>query len=149
MLTKKQQEAFDTILSFLDNVSFQIPKDLQEEYQEFTITVNNNAMKKISDSFRSAVYDMETYLEENKKVIEDYMKYTQTAEYKETSAFRMMQSLRQFQNECGYQDIFIPAMCQLSNSYREYYEALQKANEVFLRRYPDGQNRLLNDKKDK
>ena len=77
------------------------------------------------------------------------MKYTQTAEYKETSAFRMMQSLRQFQNESGYQDIFIPAMCQLSNSYREYYEALQKANEVFLRRYPDGQNRLLNDKKDK
>ena len=149
MLTKKQQEAFDTILSFLDNVSFQIPKDLQEEYQEFTITVDNNAMKKISDSFRSAVYDMETYLEENKKVIEDYMKYTQTAEYKETSAFRMMQSLRQFQNESGYQDIFIPAMCQLSNSYREYYEALQKANEVFLRRYPDGQNRLLNDKKDK
>ena len=149
VLTKKQQEAFDTILSFLDNVSFQIPKDLQQEYQEFATTVDNNAMKKISDSFRSAVYDMETYLEENKKVIEDYMKYTQTAEYKETSAFRMMQSLRQFQNECGYQDIFIPAMCQLSNSYREYYEALQKANEVFLRRYPDGQNRLLNDKKDK
>lgn len=58
-------------------------------------------------------------------------------------------ALNVIKNESGYQDIFIPAMCQLSNSYREYYEALQKANEVFLRRYPDGQNRLLNDKKDK
>ena len=39
-------------------------------------------------------------------------------------------------------DIFIPAMRRLSPSYREYYQNLLKANEVFLERFPDLKDRL-------
>ena len=37
----------------------------------------------------------------------------------------------------GYNDIFIPAMCQLSESYRKYHEGLSAANEMLSKKYTE------------
>ncbi|MDE6052423.1 MAG: MerR family transcriptional regulator [Lachnospiraceae bacterium] len=135
--TQEQQEAFDTIIAFLDGVHFEIPDDLREYYDEITADFNDRILDNVSAGMRSAILDIEKYIDENREVIESSMVYKKTAEYKSSQAYRMEEVLKQFNSTSGYSDIFIPAMCRLSKSYREYYETLQIANEKFLQRYPE------------
>lgn len=130
--TEEQQEAFDTIIAFLDGIHFQIPDDLRAYCDEVTMSVAENA----SASVRSAVCDFEDYMDENRDVIETCIAYKQSEEYKSSQVYRLEETLRQFNSTSGYNDIFIPAMCRLSESYRAYYEMLQTANQKFLQRYP-------------
>ena len=134
--TEEQQEAFDAIIAFLDGIQFQIPNDLRAYYDEVTMSVDGAVAENASASVRSAVCDFENYMDENRDVIETCMAYKQSEEYKASQAYRLEETLRQFNSTSGYNDIFIPAMCRLSESYREYYEMLQRANEKFLQRYP-------------
>ncbi|MDE7415960.1 MAG: MerR family transcriptional regulator [Lachnospiraceae bacterium] len=135
--TEEQQEAFDTIIAFLDGVHFEIPDDLREYYDEITADFNDRILDNVSAGMRSAVLDMEKYIDENREVIESCMAYKKTAEYKSSQAYRMEEMLKQFTSTSGYNDIFIPAMCRLSRFYQEYYETLKSVNEKFLQRYPE------------
>ncbi len=135
--TEEQQEAFDTIIAFLDGVHFEIPDDLREYYDEITADFNDRILDNVSAGMRSAILDMEKYIDENREVIESCMAYKKTAEYKSSQAYRMEEMLKQFNSTSGYNDIFIPAMCRLSRFYQEYYETLQSVNEKFLQRYPE------------
>lgn len=134
--TEEQQEAFDTIIAFLGGIQFQIPDDLQAYYDEVTMSVDDAVAENASASVRSAVCDFENYMDENRDVIETCMAYKQSEEYKASQAYRLEETLKQFNSTSGYSDIFIPAMCRLSESYRAHYEMLQRANEKFLQRYP-------------
>ena len=78
----------------------------------------------------------EQYIHDNKDMLEQYRAVMESEEYKATPAYRLQECLKQFQNESGYNEVFIPAMQRLSPSYREYYKALQIANETFIRQYP-------------
>lgn len=44
--TDRQQEAYDTIVSFLDKVDFDIPADLREYLDEITITLDESFMER-------------------------------------------------------------------------------------------------------
>lgn len=134
--TEEQQEAFDTIIAFLGGIQFQIPDDLQAYYDEVTMSVDDAVAENASASVRSAVCDFENYMDENRDVIETCMAYKQSEEYKASQAYRLEETLKQFNSTSGYSDIFIPAMCRLSESYRAHYEMLQRANEKLLQRYP-------------
>lgn len=134
--TDEQQEAFQTIINFLDNTDFRIPDDLREYLDEIFIHFDSSFMEGFSSQIRTAIQDTEKYILENRKTIEDYMAYKQSDFYKTTPAYRLEKLLHQFTDTSGYNDIFLPAMCRLSKSYREYHEALLKADEIFLREYP-------------
>lgn len=134
--TEEQQEAFDTIIAFLGGIQFQIPDDLRAYYDEVTMSVDDAVAENASASVRSAVCDFENYMDENRDVIEICMAYKQSEEYKTSQAYRLEETLKQFNSTSGYSDIFIPAMCRLSESYRAHYEMLQRANEKLLQRYP-------------
>lgn len=134
--TDEQREAFDTIIAFLDGIHFEIPDDLREYYDEITVSVDDNILANASAGLRSAVCDIERYIDENREVIESCIAYKQTAKYKESQAYRLEETLKQFNSTSGYNEIFIPAMCQLSESYREYYEMLQTSDKKILQRYP-------------
>lgn len=134
--TGEQQEAFDTVIAFLDGIQFEIPDDLRAYYDEVTMSVDDAVAENASASVRSAVCDFENYMDENRDVIETCMAYKQSEEYKTSQAYRLEETLKQFNSTSGYSDIFIPAMCRLSESYRAYYEMLQRANEKLLQRYP-------------
>lgn len=135
--TQEQQDAYDTIVTFLDNTQLVIPDDLQEFYDMMKAEFSGYDFEKMSTGVRSAVSDIETYLDENREVIEHYMEYTRTEEYRATPVYRMAEMLKQFNKESGYNDFFIPAMCRLSQSYRKYHESLQIADGKFLERYPN------------
>lgn len=134
--TEEQQEAFDTIIAFLDGIQFQIPDDLRAYYDEVTMSFDDTVAESVSAGMRSAVCDIEKYMDENREVIETCMAYKQSEEYKTSQVYRLEEILKQFNSTSGYNDILIPAMCRLSESYRAYYEMLQTASQKFLQRYP-------------
>ena len=82
-----------------------------------------------------ALADPEQYIHNNKEMLEQYRAVVESEEYKTTPAYRLQEYLKQFQMESGYNDVFIPAMQRLSPAYREYYKALQAANEVFVQHF--------------
>lgn len=129
VLTKEQQEAYDTVISFLDHAEFQIPADLQEYVDEIAVDYDEAFAENVSAGMKEALQDIEKYLTDHRETIEEYRAFKQSGEYKSTPLYRFEKSLRQFTETSGYNDVFIPAMCRLSNSYREYHEMLQKADE--------------------
>lgn len=42
-----------------------------------------------------------------------------------------------FCESSGYYDVFIPAMRKLSPLYNAYYEQMLKANDKFMKNYPE------------
>ncbi len=140
VMTDKQQEAFDTIITFLDNTCFDIPDELKKYLDETAVHFDESFAERLSTYQNDAIQDTEKYITEHREEIEHYIKFKQSDEYKATPAYRLEQSLRQFTRNSGYNDVFIPAMCRLSRSYQKYYEKLQESNERFLQEYPQYMN---------
>ncbi len=136
VLTERRQEAYDTIVSFLDKAEFDIPADLRKYLDGIALTLDENFMKTIARSTSDAIHDTEKYIADNKEEIERHLAYKKSGEYKTTPAYRLEQALCQFNRTSGYHDIFIPAMCRLSDSYRKYHEELLAANEILSKKYP-------------
>ena len=133
ILTDEQQEAFNTIIAFLDNVDFDIPADMQIYFDE---AFDETVMEGVDGIVKNAIQDMEKYIADNREIIENIMAYKQSEEYKSTPAYRLEEALKQFNSMSGYNEIFLPAMRRLSKSYREYYETLLRADEKFIQEYP-------------
>ena len=131
--TQEQQDAFETILAFLDRVNITIPEDLQDYLEEATNAIDTAMMEKINDNMTAALQNPAQYLEEHKDMLQQYEAVKASAAYKSTPAYKLQALLAQLNRENGYNDIFIPAMRRLSNSYRTYSEMLSKANAVFLK----------------
>ena len=136
IVTDEQQEAFETIIDFLDNTDFTIPDELHRFFDEtlgetaarFEVGIDDFAVR-MSEEMQDAARNPDQFLSDNREIIEAYLACKQSDEYRASPAGRLEESLRQFNEASGYNDIFIPAMCRLSNSYREYHEALLKAGE--------------------
>lgn len=136
IVTEEQQNAFETIISFLDNVRFDIPADLQEYLDEATKNFDEDFVQGMSDNLDNAIQDIEKYIADNRQVLEQYMAYKQSDEYRNSPAYKLQECLIKLNNENGYYDIFIPAMKQLSKSYCDYLKAMEQANTVFMQKYP-------------
>lgn len=136
IVTDEQQDAFETIIDFLDGVNIVIPDDLKEYLDDAAKTIDLvDVSKKAAASVATAIQDPEQYLKDNREVLERYEEIKASDAYKNTPGYRFQELFAQLNRENGYNDVFIPAMRRLSSSYREYYEKLLKANEVFLKSY--------------
>lgn len=136
IVTDEQQDAFETIIDFLDGVNIVIPDDLKEYLDDAAKTIDLvDVLKKAAASVAAAIQDPEQYLKDNREVLERYEEIKASDAYKNTPGYRFQELFAQLNRENGYNDVFIPAMRRLSSSYREYYEKLLKANEVFLKSY--------------
>ena len=129
--TQEQQDAFETILAFLDRVNITIPEDLQDYLEEATNAMDTAMMEKINDNMTAALQNPAQYLEEHKDMLQQYEAVKASAAYKSTPAYKLQALLAQLNQENGYNDIFIPAMRRLSSSYRTYSEKLATANALF------------------
>jgi DNA-binding transcriptional MerR regulator len=138
VVSDEQQEAFETVIEFLDNVSFALPPNLQQYVDEITKDFDEAFVEKMFANMNDAISDTEKYIEENKEILEQYMQLKQSDEFKASPAYKLQEHLRKLNSENGYDTIFIPAMQKLSRSYGKYHDKLEKANQVFLRKYPDG-----------
>lgn len=136
IVTDEQQDAFETIIDFLDGVNIVIPDDLKEYLDDAAKTIDLvDVSKKAAASVAAAIQDPEQYLKDNREMFERYKEVKASDAYKNTPGCRLQELFAQLNRENGYNDVFIPAMRRLSSSYREYYEKLLKANEVFLKSY--------------
>ena len=133
ILTDEQQEAFNTIIAYLDNADFDLPADMQIYLDE---VLDETLIEGMADSVSNYIHNTEKYIADNREIIEIIMDYKQSEEYKSTPAYRLEELLKKFNNMSGYNEIFLPAMRRLSKSYREYYEALLRAEEKFKQEYP-------------
>lgn len=143
--TEEQMIAFREIIDFFDNVpDFDIPKDLQEYLDKYLEEYSSNTgIEKINHILNErdkSIKNIDEFVKNNKEVLNIYNDYKQTKEYKNTPAYRLMQLMKEFCSTNGYYDKFIPAMRKLSPLYNEYYEQLLKANEEFIKKYPEYMN---------
>lgn len=114
IITKEQQEAFDTVISFLDSADLKIPVDLQEYLDEATKNFDTNFAANVSDNMGKMVENPEKYIADNQEMLEQYMEFKQSDEYKNLPAYKLQELFATFNQESGYNDIFIPAMKKLS-----------------------------------
>lgn len=133
--TPEQQKAFDTIVSFLDNLQMDIPEDLREFIYEITREMDSDFADKLSENMQKATENPKKYFEENRENIELCKELKESEEYKSSPAFRLNEYFRKISSENGYYDIFISAMRKLSPSYEAYYKKLMEADRIFAQEF--------------
>lgn len=138
VVTEEQQKAYEEIISFLDNApSLDFPEDLQSFLIESTKHIGTEDINNMIENTKKSIEDPDKFLSKNKEVLEQYLAFKQSEEYKNSPACRIQTMLKEFNSASGYYDVFIPAMKQLSSSYAKYYKQLETANEKLLSQYPE------------
>lgn len=136
--TQEQRFAYQEIISFLDNVpTLTFPSTLQEFIDENTKHIGAKAIGEMLEGMKHSFENPDQFLAENREIIEDYLAYRQSEEYKNSPTFLLQEMLRTFNETSGYYDIFIPAMKKLSSSYSAYYQQMERANKRLLSVYPE------------
>lgn len=136
--TESQQIAYQTILSFLDNLpTLDIPKDLEEYLIKGTKHIGTEQISDMLEVIKKSYQTPDEFLSNNKEMLQQYLEYKKSDEYKNSPAFKLMKLVERFNRSNGYNDIFIPAMTQLSSSYAEYYAQMEVANKKLLEQYPE------------
>lgn len=136
--TESQQSAYETILSFLDNAPYlTLPQDLQEYLIEGTKHIGTEQITEIIESTKKSIENPDAFLSTNKEMLEQYLAYKLSDEYKNSPASKIMELMKEFNNTSGYYDVFIPALKKLSSSYFEYHQQIEIANEKLLTQYPE------------
>jgi len=137
LVTHEQEIAFKEIIDFLDNIdSISFSEDLNAFLIESTKDYTNEKINKIDRNTIESVDNIDGFLSKNKEMLENYISFKQSDEYKNSIAYKLEKTLKGFNSQSGYNDIFIPAMKKLSKSYAQYFIKLEKANEKLLSKYP-------------
>lgn len=133
----EKENAYNQIVNFLDSVDNVAFSPELEEFLENTFALMQKTdMEKMSSTMLEAVENIEVYIENNKEILEEYIKIRISNDYKSTDLYKMQQQLIDFQKSSGYYDIFIPNLKILSDSYNEYSEKLAAANKILIEKYP-------------
>lgn len=136
--TEEQQSAYETILSFLDQMPLlQVPGDMEKEMSESLKDIGLEQIEDMLENVKQSIERPEDFLEKNQETIEWYLSYRASGEYQASAAGKWMEYMRVFQNTSGYTEIFLPAMKRLSPSYGEYCLQMEQANKRLLERYPE------------
>lgn len=139
--TQSQQEAYKTIVEFLDNLpNFNIPEDLQEYFNEGTKDIGIQQISKLLADTQDICDNPDAYLENNQDLLAKYLEFKKSSEYQNSPAAKLAKLMTDFNRSNGYNDVFIPAMKKLSISYAEYYRKLEYANEKLIKQYPEYKN---------
>lgn len=135
--TQEQQEAYDTILDFLDNMpTLALPGDLQAYLQEATADVGVPQMEAMQEQMGDSLRDPAAFLTQHEEQIASYLAYKQSDAYKDSPAARLMAYMREFHTASGYYEVFIPALRRLSPAYDCYSRNLEDVSAELVRRFP-------------
>lgn len=136
--SKEQEDAYNNIVEFLDNVkTAEFPVELKEYFEEAIPSMNDDLLERINAEIDNAIQNVDYYIEKNKEVLEQYIAYKNSEEYKQSLAYQIQSLLLEFQKTSGYYDVFISNMRKLSPSYDQYFKKLQEANKKFVKLYPE------------
>lgn len=139
--TEEQKQAFEEIIEFLDNTpNLEIPKNLQDYLDEFTDAFSAKNITKMIKAKEENIINYEEFIENNKDILNQYIEYKKTDEFKNSPANKLAELTKEFCKTSGYYDKFIPAMRRLSSEYNKYQERLSEVNEKFIKDYPETKN---------
>lgn len=126
-----QKEALDTIIEWIDHTEpLQLSENEKALLETYSTLMNVEDMQQIIHTKQENVTHFESFLQENKEIIKQYMEYKESDAYKKTDAYVIQQLLKKFCENSGYNEIFIPAMRKLSPSYESYYQKLLYADDM-------------------
>lgn len=133
-----QRQALGEILAFLDDLpGLELDGEVRAYLEEATREIRADDIESMMASYGESIDNIGDFLEENRAMLEEYMAYKQSEEYRQSPAARLETALKTFSQASGYNDVFLPAMRRLSPSYAAYCDRLEAANEVFLKQYPE------------
>ncbi len=136
--TAAQRDAYEKVIAYLDNVSSQIPQELQD-YLEQIIPVTNASRLSQYESDLNRVME-ETIADPDSLLqsldFERYIAYRTSDDFAQSPAGRMVVLLTEFQKNSGYSEVFLEGLRLLSPAYRQYCDRLEKANKVIIEKYP-------------
>jgi len=126
--TPQQRKAYQTILSFWDNPQLRLPLSYR-----FTMLLSQLFPPRSSDAMDKALQAMlhpsdEEYARMKENTLKSVrMRQNPLIRYSPFECLKrsMMKRLR----DCGYYDVFLPAMEQLSPPYKAYRDALRSLND--------------------
>lgn len=133
--TAEQEQAFNAVIGFLDDVHIEIPEELYPYFEEVTAAFSNDHFQGIRSNLASAINDPRQFISEHQEDIEQYLVFKESEEYKLSPAYQFKEIMQKLYKQNGYYDVFLPAMCRLSPSYKAYHEQLLKADDEFRNRY--------------
>lgn len=135
--TGRQQAAYERIIAFLDNVPpLNLPEDLKAYLMEATDEIGTEQIAESLEHTRKSIENPDEFLSKNRDVLEKYIAFRQSDAYRNSPAYRLMAFLKAFNQASGYNDVFIPAMKELSPSYAAYFRQMEAASEKLLAEYP-------------
>lgn len=136
--TEKQEEAYETIIKFLDETEFpQLSDEIMNQFEEAMDFWTDERIDEVEDKKRESIENPEKFLKDNSEMIQQYEEFKESSEYQSSPAKELMEAMKSFGKTSGYNDIFIPAMRRLSPAYEEYYQSLLNANEIFMKQSPN------------
>ncbi len=133
METEEQKEAYERIVDFLDNTDIKIPFFMKVSayimYRFLPEPSMDTMIKKMDDQIKGYLNPTEKEYEKLKKQTKQNVKMKNSFFFKYHPAFVSQRHFMKRLQDCGYNDIFIPAMMELSPKYKEYREALMQIND--------------------
>ena len=140
--TEEQMKAFYEIIEFFDNapdldLPIEVKKYMDECLEFYSSEDSAEKINSMIQEKENAFENINEFVENNKEILDEYHKFKQSEAYKNSAAYQMMEVLKRFCDTSGYYDVFIPAMRRLSPIYDAYYVQMLKANEQFIKNYPE------------
>lgn len=127
----KQAKAYQTIINFWDHTELKLPLGIR-----FVAWLNRNKETSMIEAFHQSEKMKEDFLndedayEKAKQLMETYYLKSQHILFK-IIQYQQRQLKIQLQ-KVGYNDIFLPAMCELSPEYYKYSQKWQKLNTKLM-----------------
>lgn len=136
--TPAQRAAYAKIIASLDSVPARIPAELNEFLEQAIRLKENLDIRQYEDAVQLL---MEEVLRDPDACllqldVEGYLAYRTSEEFRQSPPGKMATLLREFQQNSGYREVFLPNLMALSPAYRDYVQRLEAANAIFLERYP-------------
>lgn len=129
------RDAFEKFVEYLDSLpEFNLTDEEKEYLDKISTGFDIETLEEINKSKIDAVSNYKEWLEENREFIDEYEKYKNSDEYKNSEVKKLQDKLSKYMAENNYYEVAIPLIRKFSPSYDEYYRKLIKANEDYLNR---------------
>ena len=134
-LKDEGREAFEKFVEYLDSLpEFDLTDEEKEYLDKISAGLDMETLEEINKSKIDAVSNSKEWLEENREIIDQYEKYKDSDEYKNSEVKKLQDKLSKYMVDNNYYEVAIPLVRKFSPSYDEYYRKLIKANEDYLNR---------------
>ena len=135
--TGDQEKALREVCDYLDSVQLEVPEELKDCLDEMDTDIGRQAADQADAALSEAAEDPEGWLKNNREIIDQYLEFQKTAEYRNSPGAKLKELIREFNEEQGYNSVFIPAMRRFSPAYDEYLAKLEKADRIFMQQFRD------------